>query len=1187
MAYPATTPANPSVDAMGLPAITGWDKRVIYEEGVPADADEQKSCNPKYALLRPSAAAVVDAASDLGVYDPELSLYWFKAAQATLLLLQHCAYKNVSYYLANSWPGITCINFGTRWTVYGDISGDTVTLTNVVSGYANPRDLTALTQIKPAWDTESGETESTNVGLSVTPARFEVRLDGNGYLGRAKVRKIVSSDATTTVLKLTNPLPDATGAAMTLWAEVGDPMVTQDFHLERRLWTKPLDTGWVAVASLPVDYSQELTADGGGHGKIAVPYSGSAELLTVWAGKGGESEDEDITDYFTATIATAGSKILVEEAAGVWTSTIILDKHLTDANITHYKVYYHGQADPADAASDGTVKPRTLFSCAYCKRDWSDSLANCNTAAALDSANGHWYCSKLAEATVDTSAFNSECENLACPQYSTMSRSRGWRYSAANHAQLMFAKNVFTYKPLPSLDYSLIGRGGGKFPSLTWLMGQRDGQYSGYGVEQQERGFGDHGLFGQLVTTEEGDDDYPYKRFVPGAVKAATDDPDGLLWGSGATVCGDPLGSSADDGTQFAAWVKQFRGLRISGQHDLDNFSAPTPLPEPVQRMINRQVVLRGINISESAIGIEQKFYGGHTAILGSNDDLTIRIARERTRTRDIPTDATYIVSDSLSGDLLTLDFSPGREKALYVATGEDVEMEYLTSGLTVDCMEWQKSNNLSSSYALSGYGHANKLQKGDCIRITNAPSPFNNIWLLVLAVESRSGSNYTGTIGGVAASTVPLGTGHPADYEDFRVKTDRAWVWLGGHKGQLVKSAIISLGGISGRTYTIEAKSCAALVPDAEIASKALQARTPTLNIWHRERTATLTGSAAVEITEYSKDAANSEIVISVADWDAGKQNDVCIRGQFLDMRNLLPAEMITGLREAIQECKTFEAGYNAAGFSAILKDGRGEMLLSANYTQSPNWEWDSIADFTPVDNELHWVVSETPLTGYEAGAVCYDGTVAAIVEGTHTAAVTGFSALNYLKADWIEEAWMDVSINNPVLTETTKDIVEGGAMVTDQYTLAATLADLSIQAVIMTFEDGEITASTPAGVSPQFDLIEIAGTPTTWKKTVDVTAILKTLMTNPLASNQLYGIVVSGSNTAADNVMDYLAHWVLECTGKMDGAGTTLYNYHVKYRQLTYDGISFSGLKIKLDMAEIENDGLECPPEFFPALD
>lgn len=743
-----SNPQNGTIDIYGHPVphpSSGIQKGVRHLPDVATVDDSVNVVAPYYWL---QDHEYLTDTSMLTCHDPAIFTDHFREDMADL---------SYGHWVANGLPGIDTytqlqgtdtVNFTVAMSFYASVSGNIITITNSVGGCQNPRNLSIQTSFVRA-DENEGNAYFNTVGCSIRPG-WQIAVLGKKGL----IKRIVSSNSTTTVLEMSRTFPSYTGTVQCC-ADVADPERWPRINPARAMWSTRKSIR-VNVSEVPPNKTVELF-DASEHScQIATPikweynkavssdpiyssptYAGTFRVMS--------SAGQDITSYFldNKKLHTTCTH------AATFSTTLVLDY---SAETKFYVIDYCPESSVLDG-SDENVHCRSLKSCVNNLRDWTESLGNTGVVwGQIDPKGGHWYCQCGLLAGNLTGQYNWQCNATDCPNYRSMSETGGWHPNNADWRKIWFGKNLYTVQAMAGNPTRLIGRASDGVPSILWLAGMHQFKYNDSGLYTNREEWVGTSSFGYLGTT----DGSGYRPFVSGAVKA---DGSGVLK-SGSTF---PVQSGCDglplnDGSDHAQIMSYFVGVRESpvtlGQAQVD---ARGYCESMVQRIRPRKFTLKNIDLSPEMIGKPQVLEQD-TVVVHQDNNLYLFVQRYAWTgpVVDVPDQSRRVHDFYFEDNQLVLNMSLGIESCEYYQSSEgDGSSLYLQGGLSVDPPEWKKPRNFGNSNSASMIGNASKFRRGQVIWFPDLPEPYCHMRVPITYAQAFGGPKMTTSISYVGVHTM------------------------------------------------------------------------------------------------------------------------------------------------------------------------------------------------------------------------------------------------------------------------------------------------------------------------------------------------------------------------------------------------------------------------------------------------
>lgn len=297
-------------DQWGFPIITDWNKTYITD---PADEDEN---NRAVNVITPVYVASdgvtpinhLTTAEGFGGQDPSRIAEAFKKYQNLLQYKCFIASPCPAYHTAFRPQGVKSINFAERFSLYGSISGNVLTVALTHDGCADPRHIEFMKSYTPAWETGGDPVYFYN-GSGITPG-WEVRPIADSLDKRALIKRIIGLDVehNTMRLELSCDLGNVPEGLISVWCQMHDPPKWTYVMPARPLWSTRHKTAWISVTDLGDDQTIELLDKLGASCRISYPltdspgrYAGTFKIIASDSETVPDEQDEigvDITGFY-------------------------------------------------------------------------------------------------------------------------------------------------------------------------------------------------------------------------------------------------------------------------------------------------------------------------------------------------------------------------------------------------------------------------------------------------------------------------------------------------------------------------------------------------------------------------------------------------------------------------------------------------------------------------------------------------------------------------------------------------------------------------------------------------------------------------------------------------------------------------------------------------------------------------
>ncbi|MFA5187184.1 MAG: hypothetical protein WC551_11965 [Patescibacteria group bacterium] len=355
-----------------------------------------------------------------------------------------------------------------------------------------------------------------------------------------------------------------------------------------------------------------------------------------------------------------------------------------------------------------------------------------------------------------------------------------------------------------------------------------------------------------------------------------------------------------------------------------------------------------------------------------------------------------------------------------------------------------------------------------------------------------------------IVVATVPQGLGHPADYETFRTKMDYADFDLRGAMAEDIEA--LPWGMFQPGVYSVTVDTRAIMPPEVRFnSSGVLVDSARALTVEHLERTGTETVTSATVPAALEIDRANGYMKMDVSEWDHETTNDLSVIGDFLDMRNIPPAEILTGTQAAIRALKTFSVTPSGTGatYELVAKGaggGIGALAWDANFTFTP---------LMPADPPYTPLWESIPPASGKIGIVL----VGYAFIGRNAMHLTEMVGISGLAASEVESARIQVYVTGVTSFVEWHYRNNGGGDITGEATpLDPASAPLSVGCVIMD-DDGSLRSAGYGGLGN----LSVSGDD--YQGMIDVTGIIQALLAAPPSPTEHVMFYLSGGIAAGDN--------------------------------------------------------------------
>jgi hypothetical protein len=591
-----------------------------------------------------------------------------------------------------------------------------------------------------------------------------------------------------------------------------------------------------------------------------------------------------------------------------------------------------------------------------------------------------------------------------------------------------------------------------------------------------------------------------------------------------------------------------------------------------------------------------------------------------------------YQVSYRITGDSADPPFRTKTQKILQVTTGASGGSFYAIPNVklrgepsllisTAPSVEWLNPAtnrwvlaNLTSDLVIhSSAGSELVLPEHGTVRFVSK----NGSYFMMLPIEYwgyqlRLNVTY-GAGAAVDSATTPAsfsGNGHPADYEDYRLKKDIVRFLIEPNDPGQMELAYWLIDEFAGG-YTANALKAefdmSAVMPPTQYynASGVLTEADHKLEVYHVEYTGLGLATSETlleEGTDYWISRTMGKVIIKdVSGWDRNKQHCVFLDFVGLDMENKGCVEAFTGMEDAAGLLETYNGpSFNFGTFINLVDYtdtpqspyGNGEVIkLSPDGLDNGEYPAGSVYDLSDYisiypdasTRSPKYFPALPPEIGLNGALMIYSvGILAsfaiAIRRMFHAVSIPMIHAIN---PDEILGAHVDLSITNGVYKEyyTKKYQVDGhdayewpGPGVELPYT------DLYIGAYKATWGvDGSVSLDQFIGAVPTGGMqTETINGDEFHRGTVDITTIIQAISANPATGNQSYLFAIQGTDSGGTDAYSMLQSWVSQAYLKMRPEGQTYGPLEYEYRYRAIEGnsiISFSNLRITVNHAAVRS--------------
>jgi len=590
-------------------------------------------------------------------------------------------------------------------------------------------------------------------------------------------------------------------------------------------------------------------------------------------------------------------------------------------------------------------------------KNWATTSHKCYYATG-EAAGYHWYCKAMESLTLsEAQAFvPGGCANTECAQYEE--QEGPWPPLPATFFNALVGQRDIWY--VKSGNDWFTSRISGGIPSLFWLAGAPVYYWGGVIASQGANPTASYGILGHLTGSDKTFSNGVFGRggtggdiFVGGTVAKKS--------ASGGISPGETIPGAS---VELAASMASHPLRLLPSASNLSYGAQPDPLKgeHAVQRVKHRQRTLTRIQMDlvapKEQEGATVTAYQSDQTIAGFTYRLKIQLTRtgpfgEKTV---IPETSRTVYGAATEGKMLRLDFYPGVLHTIHVVSdpppSHDVQMDSLAGGGAVDPPLTRRVLNLGAGDRnKTGCVATDRATDGDALIFAKDTDwSFN-----VTRARAHYGAAFSGSWQGINSTTVPLGTGIPDDYEDYRLKMDAVWIEWDDSIG---KSIIATPA--QGDIVTLERKSV--LAPKWANTGAAEVSAGHDVKVYMRTMGAVTEFTQLTQGTDYILDRATGLIYVSAAFCAANLASAptkcLIVDAWFPEQSNEICVEFLEGMKTAITQLDGVNDG---PGFSVIALrirnpfTGTIESAVPADY-------WHTGCPSRP-DGHICWPVLNKPV--------------------------------------------------------------------------------------------------------------------------------------------------------------------------------------------------------------------------------